>query len=100
MAMIGSFKQDGYGFAGVIGTSTMNSSIRLTYRHQHARLTPTSPARSTSARPAPKSSNDGRSYLSASLVDQSFPAAIYATLTEDAADAGKEFLIWSRKPAE
>jgi uncharacterized protein (DUF736 family) len=41
-----------------------------------------------------KTSRDGRDYLSAKIDDPSFPAPIYASLTEG--DDGKHQLIWSR----
>lgn len=41
-----------------------------------------------------KTSREGRDYISVKLDDPSFPAPVYASLTE--ADDGKHQLIWSR----
>ena len=42
-----------------------------------------------------KTSREGRDYISVKLDDPSFPAAIYATLSETET-AGEYALIWSR----
>jgi uncharacterized protein (DUF736 family) len=42
-----------------------------------------------------KTSREGRDYISVTLDDPSFPAAIYATLSETET-AGEYALIWSR----
>ncbi|KPF67417.1 hypothetical protein IP69_13795 [Bosea sp. AAP35] len=104
MATIGSFKKDeNGGFTGAINTLTLTSKVRFVRTESESDKGPSHRlfAGKTDIGAAwAKTSREGKPYLSAKVDDPSFPAAIYATLIEDAETAGAFSLIWSRRTAE
>lgn len=99
MATIGTFTANSEGeFTGVIRTLTLNTKAAL---RPVAKEGEKSPGFRVSADDMDigagwqKTSREGRDYISVKLDDPSFPAPIYATLSETDA-AGEYALIWSR----
>ncbi len=98
MANIGTFTADKDGFTGTLRTLTLNVKAKLVpndkgssenapdYRLQSAGLDIGAAWR--------KTSEAGREYLSVTVDDPSFPAAVYARLIEG--EDGTHDLIWSR----
>ena len=100
MATIGTFKKTGNEFTGEI--------VTLSVQAKGVRIVPDTRATGENA-PShrvlvgraeigaawTKRSNEGRDYLGLKLDDPSFPAPIYATLTEVEGEDGLQ-LIWSR----
>ena len=99
MASIGTFTTTATGFSGAIKTLTLNVKARLerienpSEKGPHFRIF--SGAVELGAAWQKHSEQSGRDYLSVKLDDPSFPAPIYATLTEVEGEDGYQ-LIWSR----
>ena len=100
MANIGSFKKSGQEFQGEIVTlSLQTKGVRIV--PETDRTNDNAPShrvyvgRAEIGAAWSKRSNEGRDYLSVKLDDPSFPAPIYATLSEVEGEDGYQ-LIWSR----
>ena len=98
MATIGSFTTTDNGFTGSIRTLTLNVKARFqridnpSDKGPHFRIYAGNVELGAAWQ---KTSEQGRDYLSVKLDDPSFPAPIYATLTEVEGEDGLQ-LIWSR----
>ncbi|WP_298673560.1 DUF736 domain-containing protein [uncultured Sphingomonas sp.] len=99
MATIGTFTANSKGeFAGVIETLTLNTKATLRPVDKDGEKSPDfriSTADMDIGAAWKKTSREGRDYISAKLDDPSFPAPVYATLSESDT-AGEYVLIWSR----
>src|SRR5436305_1770703 len=99
MATIGTFTANSKGeFAGVIKTLTLNTKATLRPVDKDGEKSPDfriSTADMDIGAAWKKTSREGRDYISAKLDDPSFPAPVYATLSESDT-AGEYVLIWSR----
>jgi uncharacterized protein (DUF736 family) len=99
MATIGTFIANSKGeFTGVIKTLTLNTKATLRPVDKEGEKSPDFRISSASmdiGAAWKKTSREGRDYISVKLDDPSFPAAIYATLSETET-AGEYALIWSR----
>lgn len=99
MATIGTFTQAGNGsFAGTIRTLTLNAKAILRPIDKESDKAPdyrlaVGPVECGAG--WKKTSREGRDYTSVKLDDPTFPAPIYATLSESDT-AGECALIWSR----
>ena len=97
MATIGTFTSTGTGFSGAIKTLNLNVKARIARvenpsdKGPHFRIY----AGNVDYAAWQKTSEQGRDYLSVKLDDPSFPAPIYATLSEVEGEDGLQ-LIWSR----
>ena len=98
MATIGTFASTGNGFSGSIKTLNLNVKAKLVRienpsdKGPHFRIFSGNVELGAAWQ---KVSAEGRDYLSVKLDDPSFPAPIYATLTEVEGEDGYQ-LIWSR----
>ena len=99
MAQIGSFTRDDAGtFSGTIRTLTLN--VKAVIKPVPADSEKAPGYRVTASGGVEfgagwsKSSREDKPYVSVKLDDPSFPAPIYATLSET--DEGQHVLIWSR----
>ena len=98
MATIGTFASTGNGFSGSIKTLNLNVKAKLVRienpsdKGPHYRIYAGNVELGAAWQ---KRSEQDRDYLSVKLDDPSFPAAIYATLTEVEGEDGYQ-LIWSR----
>ena len=104
MANIGSFKKVGNEFQGEIVTLSLKAKgVRIVAETN--RSTDNAPShrvfvgRVEIGAAWAKRSNEGRNYLSVKLDDPSFPAPVYATLSETET-AGEYALIWNRPKRE
>ena len=100
MANIGSFKKVGGEFQGeIVSLSVQTKNVRIVPETNRANDNAPSHrvyvGRAEIGAAWSKRSNEGRDYLSVKLDDPSFPAPIYATLTEVEGEDGYQ-LIWSR----
>ncbi len=99
MATIGTFTANNKGeFNGVIKTLTLNTKATLRPVEKEGEKSPDfriSVATIEIGAAWKKTSREGRDYISVKLDDPSFPAPIYATLSETET-AGEHALIWSR----
>jgi uncharacterized protein (DUF736 family) len=99
MATIGSFTTNTKGeFTGVIKTLTLNTKATLRPVEKEGEKSPDFRIQSGDmdiGAAWKKTSREGRDYISVKLDDPSFPAPIYATLSETET-AGAHALIWSR----
>tara|TARA_B110001454_G_scaffold213967_2_gene233040 strand:+ start:1774 stop:2289 length:516 start_codon:yes stop_codon:yes gene_type:complete len=99
MATIGTFTVNSKGeFTGVIKTLTLNTKATLRPVEKDGEKSPDfriSAANMDIGAAWKKTSREGRDYISAKLDDPSFPAPIYATLSETDTP-GEYALIWSR----
>ena len=99
MATIGTFTANSKGeFTGVIKTLTLNTKATLRPVDKDGEKSPDfriSTADMDIGAAWKKTSREGRDYISAKLDDPSFPAPVYATLSESDT-AGEYVLIWSR----
>ena len=100
MANIGTFKKSGSEYQGEIVTlSVQAKGVRMVPEANRANDNAPSHrvyvGRAEIGAAWSKRSNEGRDYLSVKLDDPSFPAPIYATLTEVEGEDGYQ-LIWSR----
>ncbi len=98
MATIGTFTSEKNGFNGSIRTLALNVKARIARVENPSEKGPqfrvyAGPIELGAA--WQKTSGEGRDYLSVKLDDPSFPAPIYATLTEVEGEDGLQ-LIWSR----
>ena len=100
MATIGSFNASDNGFTGSIRTLTLNVKARFqrvdnpSDKGPHYRIYAAGNVELGAAWQK-RSEQTDRDYLSVKLDDPSFPAPIYATLSEVDGEAGFQ-LIWSR----
>ena len=99
MATIGTFTANSKGeFTGVIKTLTLNTKTTLRPVEKEGEKSPDfriSTADMDIGAAWKKTSREGRDYISVKLDDPSFPAPVYATLSETDT-AGEYALIWSR----
>ncbi|RIA37239.1 uncharacterized protein (DUF736 family) [Hephaestia caeni] len=99
MATIGTFTANNKGeFTGVIKTLTLNTKAALRPVEKEGEKSPDfriSAGDMDIGAAWKKTSREGRDYISVKLDDPSFPAPIYATLSETET-AGDYVLIWSR----
>lgn len=99
MATIGTFTTNSKGeFTGVIKTLTLNTKAGFRPVEKEGEKSPDfriSTADMDIGAAWKKTSREGRDYISAKLDDPSFPAPVYATLSETDT-AGEYVLIWSR----
>lgn len=99
MATIGTFTATAKGeFTGVIKTLTLNSKASFRPVEKESDKAPdfrVSTADMDIGAAWKKTSREGRDYISVKLDDPSFPAPVYATLSETDT-AGEYALIWSR----
>ena len=99
MATIGSFTANTKGeFTGIIKTLTLNTKATLRPVEKEGEKSPDFRIQSGEmdiGAAWKKTSREGRDYISVKLDDPSFPAPIYATLSETEI-AGAHALIWSR----
>jgi uncharacterized protein (DUF736 family) len=100
MANIGSFTTTDNGFIGSIRTLTLNVKVRFIRIENHSDKGPhfrilAAGSVELGAAWQKVSEQTGRDYLSVKLDDPSFPAPIYATLSEVEGQDGLQ-LIWSR----
>ena len=99
MATIGTFTANSKGeIAGVIKTLTLNTKATFRTVEKESDKAPdfrVSTADMDIGAAWKKTSREGRDYISAKLDDPSFPAPIYATLSETET-VGEFVLIWSR----
>jgi uncharacterized protein (DUF736 family) len=98
MATIGTFTSEKNGFNGSIRTLALNVKARIARVENPSEKGPqfrvyAGPVELGAA--WQKTSEQGRDYLSVKLDDPSFPAPIYATLTEVEGEDDLQ-LIWSR----
>lgn len=98
MATIGTFTSNENGFTGSIRTLALNVKARIIRVENPSEKGPqfrvyAGPVELGAA--WQKTSEQGRDYLSLKLDDPSFPAPIYATLTEIEGEKDLQ-LIWSR----
>ncbi|MGI2033784.1 DUF736 domain-containing protein [Rhizobium panacihumi] len=98
MATIGTFTSEKNGFTGSIRTLALNVKARIARVENPSEKGPqfrvyAGPVELGAA--WQKTSEQGRDYLSVKLDDPSFPAPIYATLTEVEGEDDLQ-LIWSR----
>lgn len=102
MATIGNFTSTEAGFTGSIRTLALNVKARIaridnpTDKGPHFRVFAGAVELGAAWQ---KTSEQGRDYLSVKLDDPSFPAPIYATLSEVEGDDGYQ-LIWSRRVSQ
>jgi uncharacterized protein (DUF736 family) len=102
MATIGTFTSTETGFSGSIRTLALNVKARIaridnpTDKGPHFRIFAGAVELGAAWQ---KTSEQGRDYLSVKLDDPSFPAPIYATLSEVEGDDGYQ-LIWSRRVSQ
>ena len=98
MATIGTFTSTANGFTGTIKTLNLNVKARIervenpSDKGPHFRIYAGNVELGAAWQ---KTSEQGRDYLSVKLDDPSFPAPIYATLSEVEGEDGLQ-LIWSR----
>ncbi|OYW83787.1 MAG: hypothetical protein B7Z20_12055 [Sphingobium sp. 32-64-5] len=99
MATIGTFTANSKGeIAGVIKTLTLNTKASFRAVEKEGEKSPdfrVSAADMDIGAAWKKTSREGRGYISVKLDDPSFPAPIYATLSETDT-VGEYALIWSR----
>ena len=98
MAIIGTFVADGDTFTGTLKTLTLNTKATLRSVEKESEKSPDfrlSTGDMDVGAGWKKTSREGRDYISVKLDDPSFPAPIYATLSETDAP-GEYALIWSR----
>lgn len=98
MATIGTFTSTEDGFTGSIRTLALNIKARISRVENPSDKGPQYRIYAGSVEFGAawqKTSDQGRDYLSVKLDDPSFPAPIYATLTEIEGEDGL-LLIWSR----
>ncbi|WP_340266134.1 DUF736 domain-containing protein [Sphingobium mellinum] len=99
MATIGTFTANSKReFTGVIKTLMLNTKATLRPVEKEGEKSPDfriSAANMDIGAAWKKTSREGRDYISVKLDDPSFPAPIYATLSETET-AGEYALIWSR----
>ena len=98
MATIGTFTSTEDGFTGSIRTLALNIKARIARVENPSDKGPQYRIYAGSVEFGAawqKTSDQGRDYLSVKLDDPSFPAPIYATLTEIEGEDGL-LLIWSR----
>lgn len=98
MANIGTFTADKDGYTGTLRTLTLNVKVKLVPNDKGEndkapdfRLQATGNDFGAAWK---KTSEAGREYLSVTLDDPAFPAAVYARLIEG--DDGTHDLLWSR----
>ena len=98
MANIGTFTADKDGFAGTLRTLTLNVKVKLVPNDKgDSEKAPDFRGQAAGhdiGAAWKKTSEAGREYLSVTLDDPSFPAAVYARLIEG--EDGTHDLIWSR----
>ena len=99
MATIGTFTSTETGFSGSIRTLALNVKVRIARVESPSEKGPQyrifAGAVELGAAWQKRSAETDRDYLSVKLDDPSFPAPIYATLTEIEDNSGYQ-LIWSR----
>lgn len=99
MATIGTFSANAKGeFNGVIKTLTLSTKATLRSVEKDGEKSPDfriSAGAMDIGAAWKKTSREGRDYISVKLDDPSFPAPVYATLSETD-NAGEYALIWSR----
>ncbi|MBN7807759.1 MULTISPECIES: DUF736 domain-containing protein [Agrobacterium] len=100
MATIGTFNSTETGFTGSIRTLALNVKARISRVENPSDKGPQfriyAGAVELGAAWQKRSTESDRDYLSVKLDDPSFPAPIYATLTEVEGEEGYQ-LIWSRQ---
>ncbi|MBU0832424.1 MAG: DUF736 domain-containing protein [Alphaproteobacteria bacterium] len=98
MATIGTFTSSENGFSGAIRTLALHVKARIARVENPSDKGPQFRVYAGNVELGAawqKTSEQGRDYLSVKLDDPSFPAPIYATLTEVEGEDGLQ-LIWSR----
>lgn len=98
MATIGTFTSSENGFSGAIRTLALHVKARIARVENPSDKGPQFRVYAGNVELGAawqKTSEQGRDYLSVKLDDPSFPAPIYATLTEVEGEEGLQ-LIWSR----
>ena len=98
MATIGTFTSNENGFSGAIRTLALHVKARIARVENPSEKGPQFRVFAGNVELGAawqKTSEQGRDYLSVKLDDPSFPAPIYATLTEVEGEDGLQ-LIWSR----
>lgn len=99
MATIGTFTANSNGeFNGAIKTLTLNTKVSFRLVEKDGEKSPdfrVSTADMDIGAAWKKTSREGRDYISVKLDDPSFPAPVYATLSQTDT-AGEYTLIWSR----
>ncbi|AMK18277.1 MULTISPECIES: DUF736 domain-containing protein [Sphingobium] len=98
MAIIGTFTANGDTFTGTLKTLTLNAKITFKPAEKETDKAPDFRVHSNTVEFGAawkKTSREGRDYLSVKFDDPTFPAPIYATLSETDT-AGEYALIWSR----
>ena len=101
MAIIGTFTAQPDGFGGTIRTLTLNVNVKFVPNTKSVENAPDYRVMAGTLEIGAawlKMSKGDRRYLSVSLDDPSFPAAIYASLVENG--KGIHHLIWSRSSAD
>ncbi len=97
MSTIGTFDRSGNGYAGTVRTLNVNVKVKLVPNEKESDKAPDFRVLAGNYEIGAawrKTSQANRPYLSVTLDDPSFPAAIYARLVET--DDGVHSLIWSR----
>ncbi|TWF43461.1 DUF736 domain-containing protein [Neorhizobium alkalisoli] len=98
MAIIGTFTSEKNGFSGSIRTLALNVKAHITRVDNPSEKGPQFRVFAGQVELGAawqKTSGEGRDYISVKLDDPSFPAPIYAMLTEVEGEKGLQ-LIWSR----
>ena len=102
MANIGTFTADKDGYTGTLRTLTLNVKVKLVPNdkgdNESARDFRLQAAGHDFGAGWRKVSEAGRSYVSVTLDDPSFPATVYARLIEG--ENGTHDLIWSRSKSK
>ena len=99
MATIGTFTKSGDGYTGSVKTLTLNVKAQFRPADKDGDKAPDYRIFSGATEFGAawkKTSRENREYLSVKLDDPSFPAPIYATLSEVEGEDGYQ-LIWSRQ---
>ncbi|WBM38695.1 DUF736 domain-containing protein [Alcaligenes faecalis] len=97
MANIGTFTAENNGYTGTLRTLTLNVKVKLVSNDSDNEKAPDFRVQTAShdiGAAWKKTSEAGRTYLSVTIDDPSFPAPIYARLIEG--EDGSHDLLWTR----